>query len=199
MKKNAKGLLVSALATCAAACACVGVTGIPAKADASLADLAAEGFTMEKGAAVRITAPIGLRFEADVTESTFDAIKEAFPEAQFGMVIIPADLVGGNIDLTKITFGAESYLGTQKIVDIKYGTLANLDKDEELDLQGAIVNLIETNIDRAFIGLAYVTDGTNYVPAKYAENDVKNSTRRMSEVAAAAIASGDYDQTVVTV
>ena len=60
----------------------------PAKAEAS-------PVVMEQGAAVRLEEPNGIRFKAAVSMEDYDALLAKDVNAQFGMLLIPADLLGG--------------------------------------------------------------------------------------------------------
>ena len=182
------------------------VTLLPARAENSLTTAEAlEEFAMQDGAAIRkSTDKQGIRFNALLSKQAYAALENA--GAEFGMLIVPKDYVTAGYELTVENVFGESAV---YVPNVKASELAETDPTKKAIIQiknptttessdivkiyGSIVGVLENNIDRGFIGRAYVClDGVYYL-ADYADDLVDNNTRSMAYVAQCAIEDGDED------
>ena len=210
MKKN---VVLTALLFLACAFLSLGLYGLlQVKAQG---EIKTETFKMEEGASVRIKSLIdkdgneiesnGLRFSAEISLEEFNALQSV--GAQFGMVIVASDLLKG-VEITEETvFGLEpSFYFTNEVggdtskiamLHIPYPSCSNIDKDENIEICGSIVNIKINNFTRSFVGRAYVaipqTDvetgvvSYTYVFAPYFKEEIGNNTRCIYYVAQRAI------------
>ena len=182
------------------------VTLLPARAENSLTTAEAlEEFAMQDGAAIRkSTDKQGIRFNALLSKQAYAALENA--GAEFGMLIVPKDYVTAGYELTVENVFGESAV---YVPNVKASELAETDPTKKAIIQiknptttessdivkiyGSIVGVLDSNIDRGFIGRAYVClDGVYYL-ADYADDLVDNNTRSMAYVAQCAIEDGDED------
>lgn len=210
-----KKILLAVFLTVASACVVCGF-GKENPLRVSAATLAnTTSFTMEEGAAARIKTltdengnPVesnGLRFSAEISQAEYDALTAA--GARFGVVIVAKDLAKNVAINEETVFGAnpsfyfsnETTEGNGKIAMLHVANPAcsNIDKDENIEICGSLVNIKTNNFTRSFIGRAYVampqTDesgevtGYTYQFAPYYGSDVANNTRCIYYVAQRAV------------
>ncbi len=184
------------------ALACGSVCGF----DNALRASADEGaFTMKVGASVRLTDGNGIRFSAEMDETEYQAIET--DGVSYGMLIMPADYLSTHGELTiENVFGEKavydwavwdettndwSYTaseGKTRIINLEYETLPFVDGKRVVN--GSIVKILPQNLEREFVGRAYIKEvtasGTSYRLADYYGGSVKNNTRSMLSVAAMA-------------
>ena len=160
-----------------------------------------DGFTMRKGASVKISANTGIRFTAALPESEYSEGNV------YGMLIAPEDYVSTNGLTVENVFGENAVYdwavkdedgnwiyadnGRTRIVNISYDSL-NKNVDGEYLISGSIVNLKESNFERNFVGRAYkgvkTSDGTyEYTMSQYLDGNIANSTRSIFTVAKSAV------------
>lgn len=157
-------------------------------------------FTMMKGASVKTGTNTGLRFTAVLPESMYEE------NATYGMLIAPEDYVSTNDLTVENVFGENSVYdwaikdddgnwnytaqGKTRIINISYSSLEKNDSGEYL-INGSIVNILDKNIERNFVGRAYKKVEENgsytYTMSNYINADRLNSTRSMFEVAELAV------------
>ncbi|MBE7101046.1 MAG: hypothetical protein E7364_05485 [Clostridiales bacterium] len=169
-----------------------------------------DSFSMENGAAVRIKTLTndqgeavesnGLRFSAEISASEYDALKNA--GARFGVVIVAKDLLK-SVEINEETvFGANPsfYFSNEtngdgskiSMLHVSSAACENIDKDENIEICGSLVNILLNNFTRSFIGRVYVAiPQTNesgeltysYHFAPYYEGNIANNTRCIYYVA----------------
>ena len=181
---------------------------IPAKAEGNPTF---DTFVMQKGAALRLKeGSNGMRFTAEISEAEYTALKAA--GAKFGVLIVAKDLLKTTPLTPETVFGENpafyftnetetSVNGKIAMLHISSPTCGNLDADANIEIGGAIANILVSNFTRSFVGVAYValptvnaeTGETTYTYhfAPYYEGDMANSTRCMYYVAQRAIESND--------
>ncbi|MBO5335057.1 MAG: hypothetical protein J6A87_03670 [Clostridia bacterium] len=210
-----KKILLAVFLTVASACVVCGF-GKENPLRVSAATLAnTTSFTMEEGAAARIKTltdkngnPVesnGLRFSAEISQTEYDALTAA--GARFGVVIVAKDLAKDVAITEETVFGAnpsfyfsnETSEGNGKIsmLHVANPACSNIDKDENIEICGSLVNIKTNNFTRSFIGRAYVampqTDesgevtGYTYQFAPYFGGDIANNTRCIYYVAQRAV------------
>ena len=119
------------------------------------------GFVMTGGASVRMDTPSGIKYQATISESTYDA------SAEYGILIVPTDY------LTKHDI-QDKYI--EKLTDAGYNNLAIVktspvqQKDGSYLLTGSIVNIYESNFNRAFTGIAFSVKDEVYTYATANDN-----------------------------
>lgn len=162
-------------------------------------------FVMKVGASVRLTDGNGIRFSAEISETEYQAIETE--SVSYGMLIMPADYLSTHGGLTiENVFGEKavydwavwdetandwSYTTSEsktRIINLEYETLPSMDGKRVVN--GSIVKILPQNLDREFVGRAYIKEvtasGTSYRLADYYGGAVKNNTRSMLSVAAMA-------------
>lgn len=132
---------------------------------------------MEPGASVRYKEDeevnrSGIRFSAYISEN----YKNENPEAQYGMLLCPADLLGEN-ELT-----AETENAVNKITEV---WSEENDKEGYAKFTTVLYNIPESEYGRTIAARAYIKNGEEYV---YAESTEKRS---LGQVASLALAAGD--------
>ncbi len=218
-----KKILIAVLSTVASVCMVCGF-GKATTLRVSAATLAnTTSFTMEEGAAARIKTltdengeilkdedgkPVesnGLRFSAEISQAEYDALTAA--GARFGVVIVAKDLAKTVAITEETVFGAnpsfyfsnETSEGNGKIsmLHVANPACSNIDKDENIEICGSLVNIQVSNFTRSFIGRAYVAmpqtnesgevTGYTYQFAPYYGEDVANNTRCIYYIAQRAV------------
>ncbi len=208
MKNKVRKNIISALSIAALSCAfvAISVNGTTAKADVLSVD-----FTMQEGAEIRLVENSnGIRFAADMAKDDYDELMAdaTYDEVSFGMVIVPADYLTTGFELTEEkVFGADAAFSStitentasqKMIIDLPSPVLYDFEGDGEvMSIYGAIVNLDENNLEREYVGRAYVKyklageSDYAYRFASYFGDDIENNTRSMTYVAQLAINVGD--------
>ena len=218
-----KKILIAVLSTVASVCTVCGF-GKATTLRVSAATLAnTTSFTMEEGAAARIKTltdengeiltdengnPVesnGLRFSAEISQAEYDALTAA--GARFGVVIVAKDLAKTVAINEETVFGANPSFyfsnetteanGKIAMLHVANPACSNIDKDENIEICGSLVNIQASNFTRSFIGRAYVampqTDesgevtGYTYQFAPYYGGDVANNTRCIYYIAQRAV------------
>ncbi len=202
--------------TAAAVCTALGVRQLAeiSSAQAETATTTAytgNTFAMEKGASVRVKGDAatqnGLRFTAEMSAAYYDGAMQ-LNDVSFGMFIMPYEYVAKYGDLTAANVGASGvydwatsadgvtmeYGTTEKmqILNVSYRTL---EKDEGKDnayyIRGSIVNIKETNLEKEFIGRAYVRykvgDAYEYDMADWTNDRSVENARSIYYVASKAL------------
>ena len=160
-------------------------------------------FVMEEGAAVRITGDEinGLRFSAEMSEHTYDALQAS--NAEYGMVIVPRDYITDGYELTaQNLFGTDAKYSTtaalganqtvRRMLLLEGLTPSNQDDDGNYEIRGAITDILTANITREFVGVAYAKVGDAYIVASYYGDDIENNARSIYYVSQKAIDAGDH-------
>lgn len=188
-KQKVIGLLVS-LGCCAIATG-VGVSKLSASAATTLGGVDVSSFRMGYGASVRFTADDGkngIRFSATLADKAYADLEALTGEVNYGMLIVPADIVSGkpltkeNVFGTSAQYtlvadcnpdGEECTCGKEHIISVKYAKLADANATDGVkNLRGSIVDILPTNLNREFVGLGYIEykngTATDYVLAENA-------------------------------
>ena len=161
-----------------------------------------EDFAMENGAAVRVNGDEvnGLRFSAEMSADTYNSLKAQ--GATFGIVIVPRDYITEGYELTAANlFGANAkYSATatvgasqtvRKMLVLDNLTPSNRDSDSNYELYGAITDILNSNLTREFVGVAYAYVNGEYIVASYYGNDMDNNARSIYYVAQRAVDAND--------
>ncbi len=219
--KKTKFITLLAAVGCVAVSAGVASINLKTASADSIGGVTVNDFAMEYGASVRFNAADGkngIRFTAGMSEDTYTKLEAlestAGVEVNYGMVIVPWDMVkknaltkqnvfGGVYNVTDCTpNGDECTCGKTHIASMHSGEMTPSDGGRVF--RGSLVDLYETNEMRDFVGLGYVEykngNQTAYLMADYAkekdgtgEANVKNNTRSMTYVAQLAIEEGVED------
>ena len=149
-------------------------------------------FTMEKGAAVRVTTSVetsGIRFTSNINAEQLEALKGYGIEiVGYGTLIIPYDYLGAGQapNLAKFTPGTDIV----QIPSTKYEVVNGY-----IVFRGAMQNLNEGNYDRLFAGCAYIQVKINgKVVTFYTDFDKKDNVRSIIGVARAFMADDSEPQ-----
>ena len=199
--------------SCIAALLCVTTLGAslnitPTKA---AGELTYNTFVMEKGAALRLKeGSNGMRFTAEISQDEYDALNAA--GAKFGVLIVAKDLLKTTPLTPETVFGANPAFyftnetetpvsGKIAMLHVSSPSCQNIDADSNIEIGGAIANILVDNFTRSFIGVAYVaipaideqTGESTYTYhfAPYYEGKVENNTRCMYYIAQRSIENGD--------
>ena len=183
---------------------------IPTKAATTMSvqDAISE-FVMENGASVRNKANSqGIRFNAVLSKQAYTVLQSA--KAKFGMLIVPKDYVAEGYDLTvENVFGKNAvYVPNVKASDLEKiqpnkRAIIKIDTpfidlvNGAYKIYGSIINVLDENVARGFIGRAYVYVNGAYHLAEYADGLVDNNTRSMAFVAKRAIDNGDENSAIL--
>lgn len=196
--KNVKKFFVS-MATCAfAASLGVGFGLVNASAETiSVSDLTESNvIQMQAGAEARVDGTSaesynGLRFTMLVDDTT----AESLSGANYGMLIAPVDYVDTygalSLDNPNYVWGSTAVgNGQAKIINV-WGNELTEGKagDGFKEFRGVIYDIQESNLDRAFVGVGYVKDGTGFKMATLADN-----SRSIATIAQTAL-NGTYAST----
>ena len=149
-------------------------------------------FTMQKGAAVRVTTDVatsGIRFTSNINQAQLEALKGYGIEiVGYGTLILPYDYLGAGQapNLAKFTPGTDIV----QIPSTKYEVV-----DGYIVFRGAMQNLNEGNYDRLFAGCAYIQVKINgKVVTFYTDFDKKDNVRSIIGVARAFMADDSEPQ-----
>lgn len=196
--KNVKKFFVS-MATCAfAASLGVGFGLVNASAETiSVSDLTESNvIQMQAGAEARVDGTSaesynGLRFTMLVDDTTAKNLSGA----NYGMLIAPVDYVDTygalSLDNPNYVWGSTAVgNGQAKIINV-WGNELTEGKagDGFKEFRGVIYDIQESNLDRAFVGVGYVKDGTGFKMATPADN-----SRSIATIAQTAL-NGTYAST----
>lgn len=224
MKKTFRNALVGTLALTLLACAGTALTAVNASAEEAdtgtventQATFSAPAFTMADGAAVRNVSTDktknGIRFTASMTSDAYLAAEgNADYDVKYGIAIIPKDYAetsGFGITAENL-FGANAVYTselTAKEAKEQNKRAMVVGESDELRAEGnayvlkvAMVNILDSNLLREFIGTPYVAykakaeTSYTYVLGNYYQDDVSNNTRSMTYVAQRAIEDGEDD------
>ncbi|MBP5466758.1 MAG: InlB B-repeat-containing protein, partial [Clostridia bacterium] len=136
---------------------------------------AGKPFSMHKGASVRIKAPYGIRFRADIPWDFYDE------DASYGIIIIPYDYISKySIDLDGDII-AQLDSGSVKYRKLECEPIRLATGDYYI--QGSLTNIYESNLTRQFVGIGYSLIDDTYT---YATN-VDDCKRSIAAVSAKAI------------
>ncbi len=161
-------------------------------------------FEMENGAAVRLReGSNGLRFIAEMSATDRNALDTA--NATYGFIIVPKDYVTTGYELTaENVFGANAVYSETKVngkkLMLHFTDLQpdDIDGDGKYELNASIVNILDANLTREFIGFAYAKVNGKYVFSSYFDGNAENNTRSMYYVAQKAIANREQAETLQT-
>lgn len=201
-----------------------------ATAEKTVAGKGVDSFQMVYGASVRCGDGVenGIRFSATISDDEYKALEKleetSGVSVNYGVLIVPADMFA-EADLTEANIfqnanycleNCESGCSKTHLATVEYATLADDSAtDEVMNLRGSLIRIKEDNINREFVGLAYIeyekeNDPTQneYEFANYAlpvdENnnpiaegvrELANTTRSMTYVAQRAIVKNEVDAT----
>ena len=170
-------------------------------------------FEMQYGASVRVKDSSGenngIRFTAEMVEDYYNATRR-LKGVSYGMFIMPATYrtVYGELNEENLLSvydwisldGELEYgdVGRLEIANVEY---KELKKDKESDgvyyLRGSLVNVKESNLDREFVGRAYVKykvgENYKYDLADWANGTVVDNTRSITFVAKSALEDEESD------
>lgn len=197
MKKHTKKWLLSALSLVTTATAALAtVYGVSTTtASGSVGATATADFEMVDGAAIRKTAPFGLRFIAQMSDDFYGDLvdSQSSSDKKMGMFIVPYDYL---FDASRYSNGSigmknKQYQNiTTKIDHVFYdgGNTAVENKIYELNgeyyANGVISELELANYDREFVGIGYVAEEVNgKTQYTFAEFDGQNNVRSAVYVA----------------
>lgn len=201
-----------------------------ATAEKTVAGKGVDSFQMVYGASVRCGDGVenGIRFSATISDDEYKALEKleetSGVSVNYGVLIVPADMFA-EADLTEANIfqnanycleNCERGCSKTHLATVEYATLADDSAtDEVMNLRGSLIRIKEDNINREFVGLAYIeyenaNDPTQneYEFANYAlpvdENnnpiaegvrELANTTRSMTYVAQRAIVKNEVDAT----
>lgn len=181
--KISKKSLLSVLTLTLVACLFSIFIGVSSATNVHAAD---KGFTMAKGAQVRIVNAAeqsGLKFTAQISKEKYQSIQDAsgedktYKSVSYGMLIAPANYLSQYADFTvENLFGDDAkydwaeyqngewvYSGSNgangskvRIMNIPSSDLTYNGEEENYYVAGAIVDYKESNIVRDFVGKAYI-------------------------------------------
>lgn len=139
--------------------------------------------TMLEGAAMRMNEQTGLRFYMETDTNLIDALHEYGFEITIGTLIAPVEYLDGQ----DLTFDVDN---TQKLkyVNVPYTAIGNYYAENGSNyIVGSIVDIKESNINRAFVGRGYITikygDREKTIYADYADGDIVNNSRTIGYIA----------------
>ena len=136
--------------------------------------VATQEFAMQSGASVYLPYAdegTGLRFTATVDDLTFE---------NYGMIIAPYDyFTAAGVEFT----GNEDYIAMLEAANKTYNKKENMKVASDGTIKYSVVNILENNVDRDFIGVAFKDNGGTY---EYAEVSADNR-RSISLVASRAL------------
>ena len=128
---------------------------------------------------MRLNQQNGLRFYTNVDSDVITALRDAGVTVKMGTLISPEDLLSGE-ELTLET--AES-----KRINVEYNSNQYYTEGDFSGVVGSIVNILDSNAVRDFIGRGYVTAEYNGVSktvyANYYNSDVGNNKRSIGYLA----------------
>ena len=161
-----------------------------------------EPISTEAGAGTRLNDPAGLRFESRINKAKYDALVDAGAEITTGTLIVPTDYLTeyginnsnftkANLDVLKV-----EYLD---VVNNGWVNSTSADTDGYYKYYGSIVGIKTANLDRNFSGIGYMTVKTATEEyTVYGGYRAADHARSVQYVAAAAIASGEYNDYLTT-
>lgn len=217
MKKSKLLSLLSGIGCLALATGAV--AQVNASAETTLGGVDVSSFRMEYGAGIRFKAgdptyKNGIRFKATLADEAYEEL-EKLDGVNYGLLIIPADIVKANPLTIENLFGQNAVYcledpkldgeetgcecTKQHVASVEYETLVDDSATDGVkNLRGSIVDILDSNITREFVGLGYIEYNGQYVLAANAKDDagvedVKNNTRSMAYVAQLAIEDGKDD------
>lgn len=143
-------------------------------------------FKMVDGASVRTVAEnTGIRFMATMSEDVYTQVNNNANKS-FGMIIVPEEYLDGCTDGKYVEYLTENYITTDEetgeVVN-QSGVIYDLDAytfKEQTCISGAITNLQYKNLNRDFVGIAFIktVDGETatyeYAQAQGETYDVRN-------------------------
>lgn len=187
-------------------------------------------FQMVYGASVRSGENVenGIRFSATISDEQYNALEKleetSGVSVNYGVLIVPADLFN-ETNLTEENIfqnqqycleGCESGCSKTHLATVEYKKLANdSSTDGRMNLRGSLIKIQSDNINREFVGLAYIEYNTattseyefaNYAlpvdennnPIEEGTRELANTTRSMTYVAQRAIVKNEVDATTAS-
>ncbi len=137
-------------------------------------------FEMEKGAAIRVVEPYGIKFEVKIGKTLF---KEQ--SGRFRILIVPNSYIKKYVRAEEnIDYFKELSSNAPNIADMPAST--ELRADGYYYASGSLVGLLYKNLNRDFFGIAYYIDKGGI--RHYANFDEGKNVRNIAQVANAAIA-----------
>ena len=149
----------------------------------------ADSFKMLSGAAIKVSEPYSIRFDAEISDALVASLGD---NAEYGMWIMPTEFLSGKT----FTF-ADLYDG--EYLDIQLSMLE--DKNDSNVYGAAITNISKsaTGVNmkfsaRAYIIVTYADGQKNYIYTDYSDTD---NVRSLADVAKSYAASGVTDNAVI--
>lgn len=198
-----------------------------ATAEKTVAGKGVDSFQMVYGASVRCGDGVenGIRFSATISDDEYKTLEKleetSGVSVNYGVLIVPADLFN-ETNLTEENIfqnqqycleGCESGCSKTHLATVEYEKLANdSSTDGRMNLRGSLIQIQSDNINREFVGLAYIEYNTattseyefaNYAlpvdennnPIEEGTRELANTTRSMTYVAQRAIVKNEVDAT----
>ena len=157
----------------------------------------------------------GIRFSSAISSTEYEALEALENETvkvSYGMLIAPYDYIKdiGEFNVATV-FGVdgekkytwegetvEEGATYTKIAHVTYDTLTKStqpDYEDYHEIRGSLINILETNLTREFIGRGYIkyeiAEGVTYKFAGYNEESIENNVRSIVYVSQLAIEAGD--------
>lgn len=158
----------------------------------SVTTLSLGSIVMESGASMRLNAVSGLRFYTNIDTNKLDAIRSAAATddnmtVELGTLIGPKDLIGDELLLDDAT--------AKRAVKVNYTSSQYFTENDFKGIVGSIVNILDKNASRDFVGRGFVKITLNGVEtvyyADYAGGSVTNNSRNIGYIATC-IKSDEY-------
>ncbi|MBR4014531.1 MAG: hypothetical protein IKJ00_09605 [Clostridia bacterium] len=161
-----------------------------------------EPILTQAGAGTRLNDPAGLRFETRINKANYDKLLSEGATITTGTLIIPTSyLINGDINNSDFTIENLNKFGFSylNVVNNGWANATSADTDGYYQYYGSIVGIKTENLDRNFSGIGYMTVKTTTEEyTLYGSYSASYHSRSVQYVAAAAIASGEYDDDLTT-
>ncbi|MEE1003705.1 MAG: cellulase family glycosylhydrolase, partial [Acutalibacteraceae bacterium] len=163
----------------------------------SLTSLSIGSIVMEKGASMRLSALSGLRFYTNIDTDKLDLIRAAAKAddnmtVELGTLIGPTDLFGDELLLDD--------LDTKCAVKVSYTSSTYFTESDFKGIVGSIINILDKNASRDFVGRGFVKVTLNGVEkvyyADYSGGSVSNNSRNIGYIATCIKADNSYYSTL---
>ena len=178
MKKH----LLTVLTVLCLCCLCFSLVSVSATEQS---EPSYETFRVRESASIRTEKPMGLRFTAEISASEYASIIETYPNAEFGIIILPQYIAEGK----NVEFGS---------TDLRCHEEGTVEEDanffqyrvglpqlngEVYEFTCSLVNISESNYEKPFMAKAYIKLGdSNYVySAPYARSIYTVATYAVEE------------------
>lgn len=186
-------------------------------ANGSIAGVTVQNFSMLEGATLyqdaQMTHRAGLQFQAVLDKATYESLEATGKDISYGMLIVPVDYVIDGYNLTETNvFKGVKYYSTDDTFEVKElaealdkrltlciedDTLEKTDSNGDYLIQASLVDIIDDNLVRAFVGIGYIRfeDGSNesIVTADYYDGAWENNARSMTYTVQLALENNSID------